>query len=54
MNMGLFTFEFPKKADGRYGGSVLLPTCMSGKMSWKIEIISKQKALGAGFVLELL
>jgi hypothetical protein len=54
MNMGLFTFEFPKKADGGYGGSVLLPNCMSGKMSWKIEIISKQKALGAGFVLELL
>jgi hypothetical protein len=53
MNMGIFNYTLEKKEEGFYGGIGTLPTCMSGKMSWKINIISQKENIGASFVLEL-
>jgi hypothetical protein len=53
MNMGIFE-QILLKTDGIYRGNVLLPTCMSGKMVWKVNIISQKEGIGASFVLELL
>jgi hypothetical protein len=53
MNMGIFNYTLKKAGEDRYTGTGLLPTCMSGKMEWKIEIISPKEALGAGFKVVL-
>jgi hypothetical protein len=54
MNMGVFNYTLGKNEEGFYSGEGMLPTCMHGKMEWKINIISKQENIGASFILELL
>lgn len=51
MNMGIFEFELPKKSNGIYEGDVLLPSCVSGEMTWDIEIISSENKLGGIFTI---
>ncbi|MDR0407499.1 MAG: hypothetical protein LBH45_01070 [Campylobacteraceae bacterium] len=53
MNMGIFEYSLAKTGENNFQGKALLPTCMSGKMNWKINIISKKDNVGASFMLEL-
>ncbi|MDR1614168.1 MAG: hypothetical protein LBS26_01215 [Campylobacteraceae bacterium] len=53
MNMGIFEYPLAKIAAQIYTGKALLPTCMSGKMSWRVNIISQKEGIGASFILEL-
>ncbi|MDR1285685.1 MAG: hypothetical protein LBJ88_05760 [Campylobacteraceae bacterium] len=53
MDMGIFEYSLAKMSENSYQGKALLPTCMHGKMSWKINIISKKDNVGASFILEL-
>ncbi|MDR1008129.1 MAG: hypothetical protein LBL65_06155 [Campylobacteraceae bacterium] len=54
MNMGIFNYTLEKTTDGVYSGIGSLPMCMHGKMSWRVNIISKKDNIGASFTLELL
>ncbi|MDR2790571.1 MAG: hypothetical protein LBB59_06315 [Campylobacteraceae bacterium] len=53
MNMGIFEYALAKTDDKNYKGKALVPTCMMGKMSWQINIISAHENIGASFILEL-
>ncbi|MDR2635730.1 MAG: hypothetical protein LBC08_02745 [Campylobacteraceae bacterium] len=53
MDMGIFEYPLVKTDSGSYVSKVFVPTCMGGKMSWQVNIISKKENIGAGFVLEL-
>ncbi|MDR1460409.1 MAG: hypothetical protein LBI78_02045 [Campylobacteraceae bacterium] len=53
MDMGIFEYSLAKANENNYKGKALLPTCMNGKMSWKVNIISKKDNIGASFILEL-
>ncbi|MFV0481766.1 MAG: hypothetical protein ACK5LP_07250 [Campylobacteraceae bacterium] len=53
MNMGLFEFVAKKINEGEYEANALLPTCISGRMTWKISVISKKEKIGANYILEL-
>ncbi|MDR0762520.1 MAG: hypothetical protein LBF13_05685, partial [Campylobacteraceae bacterium] len=53
MNMGVFEYVLKKTDNKNYKGKALVPTCMMGKMIWKINIISVRENVGASFVLEL-
>ncbi|MDR2342087.1 MAG: hypothetical protein LBD84_03470 [Campylobacteraceae bacterium] len=53
MNMGIFEYALVKIDDKNYKGKALVPTCMMGKMTWKVNIISQKENIGASFILEL-
>ncbi|MDR2342082.1 MAG: hypothetical protein LBD84_03445 [Campylobacteraceae bacterium] len=53
MNMGVFNHTLEKIQDGIYAGVSILPACMGGKMTWRVNIISQKENIGASFILEL-